>query len=37
LGVDFDQLSGELPTDSSGRILDQKSRHGIHDILIKYS
>ena len=23
LGVDFDQLSGELPTDSSGRILDQ--------------
>ena len=37
LGADFDLLANELPTDSSGRVLDQRSRHAIHDILIKYS
>ncbi len=37
LGADFETLVGELPSDSSGRILDQRSRHAIHDILIKYS
>ena len=37
LGADFDSLANELPTDSSGRVLDQRSRHAIHDILIKYS
>ena len=37
LNADFDILVGELPSDSSGRILDQRSRHAIHDVLIKYS
>ncbi len=37
LDADFDRLVGELPSDSSGRILDQRSRHAIHDVLIKYS
>ena len=37
LDADFDILVGELPSDSSGRILDQRSRHAIHDVLIKYS
>ena len=37
LGADFDLLANELPTDSSGRVLDQRSRHAIHDVLIKYS
>ena len=37
LGADFDKLVGELPSDTSGRILDQRSRHAIHDVLIKYS
>ena len=37
LGADFETLVAELPSDSSGRILDQRSRHAIHDILIKYS
>ena len=37
LGADFEALIGELPSGSSGRILDQRSRHAIHDILIKYS
>ena len=37
LEADFEVLIGELPSDTSGRILDQRSRHAIHDILIKYS
>ena len=37
LNADFDILVGELPSDSSGRIFDQRSRHAIHDVLIKYS
>ena len=37
LGADFETLVGELPSDARGRILDQRSRHGMHDILIKYS
>ena len=37
LEADFDSLANELPTDSSGRVLDQRSRHAIHDVLIKYS
>ena len=37
LEADFDSLANELPSDSSGRILDQRSRHAIHDVLIKYS
>jgi hypothetical protein len=37
LEADFEALIGELPSDTSGRILDQRSRHAIHDVLIKYS
>ena len=37
LDADFETLVAELPSDSSGRILDQRSRHAIHDVLIKYS
>ena len=37
LKADFEVLINELPSDTSGRILDQRSRHAIHDILIKYS
>ena len=37
LAADFETLVAELPSDSSGRILDQRSRHAIHDVLIKYS
>ena len=27
-------MVAELPSDSSGRILDQRSRHAIHDVVI---
>ena len=37
LETDFEALIGEIPSDTSGRILDQRSRHAIHDVLIKYS
>ena len=37
LETDFEALIGELPSDTCGRILDQRSRHAIHDVLIKYS
>lgn len=37
LGVNFEKFSNLLPKDDSGRILDHKTRHLIHDILIKYS
>ena len=37
LDADFEAMVAELPSDSSGRILDQRSRHAIHDVLIKYS
>ena len=37
LETDFEALIDELPSDTSGRILDQRSRHAIHDVLIKYS
>jgi hypothetical protein len=37
LNADFEAMVAELPSDSSGRILDQRSRHAIHDVLIKYS
>ncbi len=37
LGANVDDLSNILPKDQEGRILDYKSRHMIHDVLIKYS
>lgn len=37
IGVDFEGLSSKLPKDETGRILDHKTRHLIHDALIKYS
>ena len=37
LGLDFTQLLNALPKDDEGRVLDYKTRHMIHDILIKVS
>ena len=37
LGSDLEDAVSLLPKDQDGRILDYKSRHMIHDILIKYS
>tara|TARA_R100000008_G_C3504041_1_gene125187 strand:+ start:428 stop:694 length:267 start_codon:yes stop_codon:yes gene_type:complete len=37
LGLDFGQVVDNLPQDDEGRILDYKTRHMIHDILIKVS
>ena len=37
LGLHFDTIVSDLPKDDSGRILDQKTRHLIHDTLIKHS
>lgn len=37
LGLNFDSVAQSLPTDEKGRILDYKTRHLIHDILIKHS
>lgn len=36
-GIDTDIVLNELPQDEEGRILDYKSRHIIHDSLIKVS
>jgi len=37
LGLDFDKILTDLPKDETGRILDYKTRHLIHDTLIKNS
>ena len=37
LGLDFTQLVDNLPKDDEGRVLDYRTRHMIHDILIKVS
>ena len=37
LGLDFTQIVDKLPKDDEGRVLDYKTRHMIHDILIKVS
>jgi len=37
LGLNFDNVVTDLPKDESGRILDHKTRHLIHDTLIKNS
>ena len=37
MGIDFDEVTAELPKDDEGRILDHKSRHAVHDILLNYS
>lgn len=37
LGLDANNFTSILPKDNDGRILDYKSRHLIHDVLIKYS
>lgn len=37
LGLNFDTVAKSLPTDEKGRILDYKTRHLIHDTLIKHS
>ena len=37
LDLDFTQLVGTLPKDEEGRVLDYKTRHMIHDILIQVS
>ena len=37
LGLNFDNVVTELPKDDNGRILDYKTRHLIHDTLIKHS
>jgi len=37
LGLNFEQIVNELPKDQAGRILDHKTRHLIHDTLIKHS
>ncbi len=37
LGLNFDTIVSDLPKDDSGRILDRKTRHLIHDTLIKHS
>jgi hypothetical protein len=37
LGLSFEKVVTELPKDDSGRILDYKTRHLIHDTLIENS
>jgi hypothetical protein len=37
LGLPFDSITKELPQDENGRLLDYKTRHTIHDALIKSS
>lgn len=37
LNLNFDNIVNDLPKDDSGRILDYKTRHLIHDTLIKHS
>jgi hypothetical protein len=37
LGLDFTNVIDNLPKDDEGRVLDYKTRHMIHDILIKVS
>lgn len=37
LGLNFDNIVADLPKDQNGRILDYKTRHLIHDTLIKHS
>jgi hypothetical protein len=37
LGLDFQEILNDLPQDEEGRILDYKTRHMIHDILIGVS
>ena len=37
LGLDFTQILDTLPKDDEGRVLDYKTRHMIHDILITVS
>ena len=37
LGLDFTQIVDKFPKDDEGRVLDYKTRHMIHDILIKVS
>ena len=37
LGLNFENVVTDLPKDDSGRILDYKTRHMIHDTLIENS
>ncbi len=37
LDIDFDEVIDNLPQDEEGRILDYKTRHLVHDILIEVS
>jgi hypothetical protein len=37
LDLDFNRAIKEMPQDDNGRVLDQKTRHLIHDALIKMS
>ena len=37
LDLDFDKVIIALPTDGSGRVIDRKTRHLIHDVLISVS
>lgn len=37
LGLNFDNVIVELPKDDKGRLLDYKTRHLIHNILIQHS
>lgn len=37
LGLNFEKVVSDLPKDDSGRILDYKTRHLIHDTLIENS
>ena len=37
LGLDFVDIVENLPKDDEGRVLDYKTRHMIHDILIQVS
>jgi hypothetical protein len=37
LGLEFIQVVEDLPKDDEGRVLDYKTRHMIHDILIQVS
>ena len=37
MDADFEEMAAELPKDEEGRILDHKSRHAVHDILLNYS
>jgi hypothetical protein len=37
LKLDSEAVIKDLPTDDEGRVLDRKTRHMIHDVLIQYS